>query len=315
MRCSFNRSTEKRIFGRPPSAALRKIIMEAQLDCHKRITKTLFAAQKLWSYSRMRGKPAFDFIPQSFWTPCASAPRSPTRVQKQSGVRSASGGAGDVSQVRADAALSRCAGVGRAEMSVCIYRRPKAPSAASTSRALPLVCAHRTMCCRPSGNRGVEECAAAAGLSAYSRSGNADVCGASACAAACRSPMRRPLRRTERRLALFFARRRKGVIPCSTAYGIPLCARYAPKSRLRGRSLRLCAGRYGIACRRSARRRPTAKPKRPDADSAQTLCAFRRNVWETARQKAAKRFSLRTKKRLRRAAADAYCSPVFFASR
>lgn len=157
--------------------------------------------------------------------------------------------------------ISLC-GVGRAEMSVCIYRRPKSAVRRIDSRALPLICAHRTMCCRPSRNRGVEECAAAAGLVRFSRSGNADVCGASACAAACRSPMRRPLResRTHRR---FFSPVGAKACPCSAAYRMPLCARRPRKAGVRERSLRLCAGRCGIACRRSARRRPTAKPKRP----------------------------------------------------
>lgn len=80
--------------------------------------------------------------------------------------------------------ISLCGGVGRAEMSVCVYGRPKSAVRRIGSRALPLICAHRTMYCRPSRNRGVEGCAAAAGLSA---SAEAET---QACAA--RTPARRP---------------------------------------------------------------------------------------------------------------------------
>ena len=58
--------------------------------------------------------------------------------------------------------ISLCGGVGRAEMSVCVYRRLKSAVRRIDSRALPLICAHRTIYCRPSKNRGVEGCAAAA---------------------------------------------------------------------------------------------------------------------------------------------------------
>lgn len=100
------------------------------------------------------------------------------------------------------------------------------------------------------------------GIVRFSRSGNAGVCGASACAAACRSSMRRPLRknRTHRR---FFSPVGAKACPCSAAYGMPLCARHFRKAGVHGRSLRLCAGKCGIDCRRSTRKSPTAKPKRP----------------------------------------------------
>lgn len=58
--------------------------------------------------------------------------------------------------------ISLCGGVGRAEMSVCVYRRLKSAVRRIDSRALPLICAHRTIYCRPSKNWGVEGCAAAA---------------------------------------------------------------------------------------------------------------------------------------------------------
>ena len=124
--------------------------------------------------------------------------------------------------------ISLC-GVGRAEMSVCIYRRPKSAVRRIDSRALPLICAHRTMCCRPSRNRGVEECAAAAGLSA-SAEAETQTCAA-------RAPARRPAGRQcaglcakAERIGAFFRPSAQRRIPCSTAYGIPLCARYPRKA-------------------------------------------------------------------------------------
>lgn len=167
--------------------------------------------------------------------------------------------------------ISLC-GVGRAEMSVCIYRRPKSAVRRIDSRALPLICAHRTMCCRPSRNRGVEECAAAAGLSA-SAEAETQTCAA-------RAPARRPLResRTHRR---FFSPVGAKAYPLLHRIWNTAMRAVSPKSRLRGRSLRLCAGRYGIACRRSARRRPTAKPKRPSR--------FRPNPLRVSAQRIGKR--------------------------
>lgn len=96
----------------------------------------------------------------------------------------------------------------------------------------------------------------------FGRIENAGVCGASACAAACRSSMPRPLRKKQNASALFLTRRHKGVSLLHRIWNA--AARRRPREAgVRGRSLRLCAGRCGIACRRSARRRPTAKPKRP----------------------------------------------------
>ncbi len=182
--------------------------------------------------------------------------------------------------------ISLCGGVGRAEMSVCIYRRPKSAVRRIGSRALPLICAHRTMCCRPSRNRGVEECAAAAGLSA-SAEAETQTCAA-------RAPARRPLResRTHRR---FFSPVGAKACPCSTAYGMPLRGGVSEKQAYADAAcayVRENAASPAAALLGKVRLRSRSVR----ADSARALCAFRRDVSETPRQKAAKRFSPRTKK-------------------
>lgn len=190
--------------------------------------------------------------------------------------------------------ISLC-GAGRAEMSVCVYRRLKSAVRRIDSRALPLICAHRTIYCRPSRNRGVEGCAAAAGLSASAESKTQ--------AYAARAPARRPAGRQCAGLcakaecigACFFTRRHKGVSPapphmeCRYARGVPekqACAD-AACAYVREDAASTAAVLLGKVRLRSRSVR---------ADSARALCAFRRDVSETPRQKAAKRFSLQTKK-------------------
>ena len=165
--------------------------------------------------------------------------------------------------------ISLC-GVGRAEISFCVYRQPKSAVRRIGSRALPLICAHRTMCWRPSRNRGVEECAVAAGLSA---SAEAET---QACAA--RAPARRPAGRqcadlcakAEHIGVCFFTRRRKGVSPahmeCRYARGVP--------------EKQACADAACVYVRENA-----ASPAavllgqvRLRSRSVRALCAFRRDV-------------------------------------
>lgn len=208
--------------------------------------------------------------------------------------------------------ISLC-GVGRAEMSVCIYRRPKSAVRRIDSRALPLICAHRTMCCRPSRNRGVEECAAAAGLSA-SAEAETQTCAA-------RAPARRPAGRQcaglcakAERIGAFFhpSAQRRVPAPPHMEYRY---ARGIPEKQAARTQLALMCGkirhRLPPLCTEASDCETEASEPIPPKPFARFGATYR----ETARQKAAKRFSLRTKKRLRRAAADAYCSPVFFASR
>lgn len=133
------------------------------------------------------------------------------------------------------------------------------------------------------------------GIVRFDRIENAGVCGASACAAACRSSMRRPLRKKQNASALFLTRRHKGVSPapphmeCRYARGVPekqACAD-AACAYVREDAASTAAVLLGKVRLRSRSVR---------ADSARALCAFRRDVSETPRQKAAKRFSLQTKK-------------------
>lgn len=200
-------------------------------------------------------------MPQSFWTPCASASRAPKRVQKQSGVRSASGGTGDV--FRVGGLLYLAVRRRRTSRNVCLRlqtaqkRRPphRQPRTASYLRA-----PHNLL---PAEQKlGRRRLRGGSVIVRFGRIENAGVCGASACAAACRSSMPRPLRKKQNASALFLTRRHKGVSLLHRIWNA--AARRRPREAgVRGRSLRLCAGRCGIACRRSARRRPTAKPKRP----------------------------------------------------
>lgn len=191
-------------------------------------------------------------------------------------------------------ALSRCAAA--SDEPKCLFAftdSPKAPSAASA--AAHCLLSARTACCRPSRNRGVEECATAAGLSA-SAEAETQTCAA-------RAPARRPAGRrradlcakAERIGVYFFTRRRKGVSPapphmeCRYARGIPekqACAD-AACAYVRENAASPAAALLGKVRLRSRSVR---------SDSARALCAFRRDVSETPRQKAVKRFSLRTKK-------------------
>ena len=208
--------------------------------------------------------------------------------------------------------ISLC-GAGRAEMSVCVYRRLKSAVRRIDSRALPLICAHRTIYCRPSRNRGVEGCAAAAGLSASAES-KTQACAARACAAACRSSMRRPLRksRTHRR---FFSPVGAKACPCSAAYGMPLCARRPREAGVRGRSLRLCAGRCGIDCRRSTRKSPTAKPKRPSRFRPNPLRVSARRIGKRRGRKRRSGFHCEQKNVCGAQPQTLIVHPFFFASR
>lgn len=199
---------------------------------------------------------------------------------EQSGVRSASGGTGDV--FRVGGLFYLAVRRRRTSRNVCLRlqtaqkRRPphRQPRTASYLRAPHNVLSaeQKSGCRRMRGGSGIVR---------FSRSGNADVCGASAYAASCRSPMRRPLResRTHRR---FFSPVGAKACPCSTAYGMPLCARRPRKAGVRGRSLRLCAGKCGIACRCSTRKSQTAKPKRPSRFRPSPLRVSARRIGNAA---------------------------------
>lgn len=210
--------------------------------------------------------------------------------------------------------ISLC-GVGRAEMSVCIYRRPKSAVRRIDSHALPLICAHRTMCCRPSRNRGVEECAAAAGLSA-SAEAETQTCAA-------RAPARRPAGRrcpglcekSRMHRRLFFHPSAQRRVPCSAAYGMPLCARRPREAGVRGRSLRLCAGRCGIDCRRSTRKSPTAKPKRPSRFRPSPLRVSARRIGNAAAESGEAVFAANKKSVCGAQPQTLIVHPFFFASR
>lgn len=201
--------------------------------------------------------------------------------------------------------ISLC-GVGRAEMSVCVYRRPKSAVRRIGSRALPLICAHRTMCCRPSRNRGVEECAAAAGLSA-SAEAETQTCAA-------RAPARRPLResRTHRR---FFSPVGAKACPCSAAYGMPLRGGVSEKQAYADAA---CAYVRENAASPAAvlLGKVRLRSRSVRADSARALCAFRRDVSGNGAAKSGEAVFAANKKSVCGAQPQTLIvHPFFFASR
>ena len=226
---------------------------------------------------------------------------------EQSGVRSASGGTGDVSRaggllfhaVRRRTRRNVCLRLQTAQKRRPPHRQPRtasylrAPhnllpaeqkSGRRKMRAANCPCAdlgalrdfflvhchfHTSVfgLARPGGS----------GIVRFGRIENAGVCGASACAAACRSSMPRPLRKKQNASALFLTRRRKGVSPapphmeCRYARGVPekqACAD-AACAYVREDAASTAAALLGKVRLRSRSVR---------ADSAQTLCAFRRDV-------------------------------------
>lgn len=194
---------------------------------------------------------------------------------EQSGVRSASGGTGDVS--RAGGLLFHAVRR-RTRRNVCLRlqtaqkRRPphRQPRTASYLRA-----PHNLLPAEQKSGR--RKMRGGSGIVRFGRIENAGVCGASACAAACRSSMPRPLRKKQNASALFLTRRRKGVSPapphmeCRYARGVPekqACAD-AACAYVREDAASTAAALLGKVRLRSRSVR---------ADSAQTLCAFRRDV-------------------------------------
>ena len=233
---------------------------ESAADRINALQKNAFAAQKLWSCSRIK-ETGFRFctlIVLDALRICAALTDAGAEAKR----RSFRFGRHRRCLPSRQSALSRCAASDEPKCLFAFTDGPKAPSAASTPicagtaaqrhKALPIE--------QKSGSE--EECAAAAGLSASTESKT------QACAA--RAPARRPAGRRCAGLCEKSRMHQRFFSPVG-AKAYPLLRRIwnaamraaSPKSRLRGRSLRLCAGRCGIACRRSARRRPTAKPKRP----------------------------------------------------
>lgn len=189
--------------------------------------------------------------------------------------------------------ISLC-GVGRAEMSVCVYRRLKSAVRRIGSRALPLICAHRTMCCRPSRNRGVEECAAAAGLSA-SAEAETQTCAA-------RAPARRPAGRQcaglcakAERIGAFFRPSAQRCVP-SPPHMECRCAAAFPRSRRTRTQLALMCGKMRHRLPPLYSRKSDCEAEASEPIPPEPFARFGATYRETARQKAAKRFSLRTKK-------------------
>lgn len=186
-------------------------------------------------------------------------------------------------------------GVGRAEMSVCVYRRLKSAVRRIDSRALPLICAHRTIYCRPSRNRGVEKCAAAAGLSASAES-KTQVCAA-------RAPARRPAGRRCPGLCEKSRMHRRFFSPVG-AKACPLLRRIW-NAAMRAASPRSRRARTQLAlmCGKMRHRLPPLYSEKSDCEAEASepippkpFARFGATYRETPRQKAAKRFSLRTKK-------------------
>lgn len=211
---------------------------------------------------------------------------------EQSGVRSASGGTGDVSRaggllfhaVRRRTRRNVCLRLQTAQKRRPPHRQPRTASYLRAPHNL-LPAEQKSGCRRMRGGSGIVR---------FSRSGNAGVCSASACSAACRSPMRRPLResRTHRRFFRPSAQRRVPAPPHMECR----CAAAFPRSRRARTQLALMCGkmqhRLPPLCTEASDCEAEASEPIPPKPFARFGATYR----ETARQKAAKRFSLRTKK-------------------
>lgn len=196
-------------------------------------------------------------------------------------------------------------GVGREEMSVCIYRQPKS----AVHRIGTYL--RRDGCAVAQGAAGRAEVdrkrmRCGSGIVRFSRSGNADVCGASACAAA--------FARKQNASALFFARRRKGVSLLRRIWNAAARRRFR-EAGVRGRSLRLCAGKCGIACRCSTRKSPTAKPKRPSRFRPSPLRVSARRIGNAAAESGEAVFAANKKSVCGAQPQTLIVHPFFFASR
>lgn len=210
-------------------------------------------------------------------------------------------------------ALSRCAASDEPKCLFAFTDGPKAPSAASTA-AHCLLSAHTAQCAAGQAEIGAQmntrrqrDCPLQQKrkrrrVRRERLRGGLPVANAPAFA------------RKQNASALFFARRRKGVSPAPPHMEYRY-ARGIPEKQAARTQLALMCGkirhRLPPLCTEASDCETEASEPIPPKPFARFGATYR----ETARQKAAKRFSLRTKKRLRRAAADAYCSPVFFASR
>lgn len=210
--------------------------------------------------------------------------------------------------------ISLCGGVGRAEMSVCVYRRLKSAVRRIDSRALAsyLRAPHNLL---PAEQKlGRRRLRGGSVIVRFGRIENAGVCGASACAAACRSSMPRPLRKKQNASALFLTRRHKGVSLLHRIWNA--AARRRPREAgVRGRSLRLCAGRCGIACPPLCTEASDCETEASEPIPPKPFSRFGATYRETPRQKAAKRFSLRTKNVCGAQPQMLFVHPFFFASR
>lgn len=213
-------------------------------------------------------------------------------------------------------ALSRCAASDEKKCLFAFTDGSKAPSAASTA-------AHRhlrrdgwqrgTRRCRPSRNRGVEGCAAAAGLSASAESKT------QACAA--RAPARRPAGRQcaglcakAERIGAFFRPSAQRRVPAPPHMECR-CAAASPRSRRARTQLALMCGkmrhRLPPLCTEASDCETEASEPIPPKPFSRFGATYR----ETPRQKAAKRFSLRTKNVCGAQPQTLFVHPFFFASR
>lgn len=239
-----------------------------------------------------KGEPASDFIPRLLWTPCTSAPRLPTRCRAKRRLFRFERRRRCLPSRRS--VLSRCAA---SDAPKCLFAFTDGPKALSAA----LEAAHCLLSARTA------QCAA----------GQAEI-GAQMNTRRQRNCLLQPNRKRRRvqreRLrgglpvvnaptfakkqnasALVFhpsAQRRVPATPhmeCRYARGVPekqACAD-AACAYVREDAASTAAVLLGKVRLRSRSVR---------ADSARALCAFRRDVSETPRQKAAKRFSLQTKK-------------------
>lgn len=299
----FCRPIEKRILRTTAKRGAPQTPYGSAADRINALQKNAFAAQKLWSCSRIKIN-RFRFCTSIVLDALRICAARTDAGAEQSGVRSASGGTGDVFRV---GGLLYLAVRRRTSRNVCLYlqtaqkRRPphRQPRTASYLRAPHNVLSaeQKSGCRRMRGGSGIVR---------FSRSGNADVCGASACAAA--------FARKQNASALFFARRRKGVSLLRRIWNAAARRRFR-EAGVRGRSLRLCAGKCGIACRCSTRKSPTAKPKRPSRFRPSPLRVSARRIGNAAAESGEAVFAANKKSVCGAQPQTLIVHPFFFASR
>ena len=259
-----------------------------------------------------KGEPASDFIPRLLWTPCTSAPRLPTRCRAKRRLFRFERRRRCLPSRRS--VLSRCAA---SDAPKCLFAFTDGPKALSAA----LEAAHCLLSARTA------QCAA----------GQAEI-GAQMNTRRQRNCLLQPNRKRRRVQARAPARRSAGrqcadlcekaerigacfspvgakACPCHTAYGMPLCARRPREAGVRGRSLRLCAGRCGIDCRRSTRKSPTAKPKRPSRFRPSPLRVSARRIGNAAAESGEAVFAANKKSVCGAQPQTLIVHPFFFASR